>query len=371
TFLIVAVSSFAQRPPADPTDPASPTGGWTEIVSFGEATGIDPSDADARSSLGLSSIQEEIIADCRIVRLRSTGGDDAACTNLYAALRPTVVGVGSDFVARGGFTFLGHHALPSGDGEGNPWTLLASPPADGEPIPAIVDQATAQWGLKLGGLGAEFTLPDDAGRAVSFRIVGLLEPGILQGLVIVAERAFERVFPGRSGYGMALVDASSVPATRHADVAPALAAAWADAAVSVMPAATRLASLQAVQNTFLAGFQALGTLGLLLGTAGVAAVQLQGTVERLGPLSVLRAMGFTLARVRLLLALETLITVGLGLVAGTAAALLAVAPALQVGEARPPLAWIALTSGLALSAAVVAATLAATRAAIPTRPIAD
>ena len=29
TFLVVAVSSFAQRPPVDPADPASPTGGWT------------------------------------------------------------------------------------------------------------------------------------------------------------------------------------------------------------------------------------------------------------------------------------------------------------------------------------------------------
>jgi len=63
--------------------------------------------------------------------------------------------------------------------------------------------------------------------------------------------------------------------------------------------------------------------------------------------------------------------VGLGLVAGTAAALVAVAPALASGQARPPLAWIAVACGLSLAAAVVAATLAATRAAIPTRPIAD
>jgi len=369
TFLIVAVSAFGQRPPADPTDPASPSGGWSEIVSFGAPTGVDPTAAEARSRLGLSSTQEAIVAECRITRLRASVGDDAACTNLYAALRPTVVGVGPDFVARGGFTFLGHESR-SADNAGNPWTLLAEP-VDGGPVPAILDQATAQWGLKVGGVGAEFTLPDDAGRAVSFRIVGLLEPGILQGLVIVSEEAFERIFPDRSGYGMALVDASDVPAARRAEVAPALAAAWSDAAAAVEPAAARLASLQAVQNTFLAGFQSLGVLGLLLGTAGVAAVQVQGTLERLGPLSVLRAMGFTLARVRLLLTLETLIMVGLGLVAGTAAALVAVAPALASGQARPPLAWIAVACGLSLAAAVVAATLAATRAAIPTRPIAD
>jgi len=154
-------------------------------------------------------------------------------------------------------------------------------------------------------------------------------------------------------------------------VAAALTAAWADAGATVTPARSRLASLQAVQNIFLAGFQALGTLGLLLGTAGVAAVQLQGLFERLGTFSVLRAVGFTLGRVRLVLVLETVLMVLLGLGAGVAAALLAVAPALASGQARLPLAWIAATGGLALVAAVTAAAVAATRAVIPAHPTAD
>jgi ABC-type antimicrobial peptide transport system permease subunit len=103
----------------------------------------------------------------------------------------------------------------------------------------------------------------------------------------------------------------------------------------------------------------------------VAAVQLQGLFERLGTFSVLRAVGFTLARVRLVLVLETAIMVLLGLGAGVAAALLAVAPALASGQARLPLAWIAAASGLALVAALAAATFAATQAVIPTRPQAE
>ena len=102
-----------------------------------------------------------------------------------------------------------------------------------------------------------------------------------------------------------------------------------------------------------------------------AAVQVQGIFERLGTLSVLRAVGFTLGRVRLVLVLETVLMVLLGLGAGIAAALLAVAPALAGGQARLPLAWIATAGGLALAAAVAAATLAATRAVIPARPAAD
>jgi ABC-type antimicrobial peptide transport system permease subunit len=129
-----------------------------------------------------------------------------------------------------------------------------------------------------------------------------------------------------------------------------------------------LRGLQAVQNTFLAGFQALGTLGLLLGTAGVAAVQVQGVVERIGGLAVLRAVGFTLLRVRSLLALETLVSVGLGILAGTLAGGMAVWPALAGGTARMPLAWIAASGGLTLASAIVAGWLASARTAIPERP---
>ncbi len=374
SFLIVAVSAFVQRPPDDTTARSSPTGGWTDIVSFGAATSVDPSDPQAEGGLGITAAEEDLLAHCTIQRLRSSGGDDAACTNLYATLRPTVIGVGPGFVARGGFSFAAHAASTAAEdmATANPWLLLEQPRTGGTAaIPAILDQATAAWGLKLGGVGAKFTVPDDEGQLVEFEIVGLLEPGILQGLVLVAERDFERMFPERSGYGMALVDASGVAADRRGKVATALAAAWADAGISITSATDRLASLQAVQNTFLSGFQALGTLGLLLGTAGVAAVQLQSVFERIGPLTVLRAVGFALGRVRWMLVLETLTTVMVGLGVGILAACLAVAPALAGGEARLPLRWIAITTGTSLAAAVLAAGFAASRGVIPTRPSQD
>jgi hypothetical protein len=363
-FLVVAVSSFAQRPPARPEERTSPTGGWTTIATLGTPTSIDPSDPATRESLGVSSAGLEALDGCTIAMLRTNGGDDASCTNLYAAAQPTVLGVGPAFIARGGFRFLAHAGAAAASE--NPWMLLEAPAQSA--IPAILDQATAQWALKLGGVGARFSLPDEAGRPVDFEIVGLLEPGILQGAVVVAERDFQRLFPGHSGYGMALVDAADVTDGTRPDLPAALAAAWADAGVTLLPAVERLRSLQAVQNTFLSAFQALGTLGLLLGTAGVAAVQVQGTVERLDTFALLRAIGFTLGRIRVLLVSETLLPVATGLAAGTLAGSLAVAPALSGGTARVPLGWIAVTCGLTLVAASLAAVLAASRAAIPERP---
>lgn len=366
-FLVVAVSAFRLGAPSRPDDRGSPTGGWTHVVSFGAPTSLNPADPDERDGLGLDADAARALAACDVALLRSSGGADASCASLYdAAGRATVLGVGSGFVARGGFRFTAT-ARPVDD----PWTLLDRPAGAAGPVPAILDAATAQWALKLGGVGARFTLPDGAGNPVEFEIVGLLDLSILQGFVIVAEREFERMFASRSGYGMALVDggraieAGAAPAA----VARAIGAAWADAAPEVTSATERIARLQAVQNTFLGAFQTLGALGLLLGTAGVAAVQAQGVAERRNQLALLRAVGFAPARLRGLLVLETLWTVGLGLAAGTAAGLLAVVPLLPGGG--PPVAWIAATGGLVLAVAVAASLVAASRHAIPDRPRAE
>ena len=367
-FLIVVVSAFALRPPLATSERTSPTGGYTHIVTFGEPTGIDPTDPGVVDQLGLSTDEQSTLARCTFARIRSNRGDDASCTNLYAATRPTLLGVGDSFIDRGGFRFVAHAPLAAESA--NPWKLLRRTADDADPvIPAILDQATAQWALKLGGVGARFVLPSTAaGNGPTYEIVGLLEPGILQGAVIVSEENFLHVEPQTSGYGMAVVDCGDMPVPAASQ---AIAAAWADAAVSVQVADDRLRSLYAVQNTFLAGFQALGTLGILIGTLGVAAVQMQGVFERLGPLSLLRAVGFTLARVRWLIVLETVLMVGVGVVAGAAAALVTLAAVVARGQAVIPWGWLAASATACLLSAVIAGMLATRRDTIPIRPHAD
>ena len=362
-FLIVAVSAFALHTPADLRDHRSPTGGYELLARFGTPSAVDPGDKATAATLGLSDDDRAILADCRIERLRSSGGDDASCVNLYASTQPAVLGVGQSFIERGGFRFVGHAPLPEApqtrggdETDGNPWTLLEQD--RGGAIPLIADQATAQWALKLGGVGARFMLEGDEGP-VELEIVGLLEPGILQGFLLVSERNFTRLFPRRSGYGMALVDASAGAAGPER-VRAAVAAAFADAGVTVVGTAERLQSLQAVQNTFLAGFQALGTLGLLLGAAGVAAAQFQSVLERAGGFGLMMALGFSSGRLRRLVVLETACMLLLGLAAGTVAGGLAVAPAFLAGHAAVPGVWIAATWGLSLSAALFAGLAAAT-----------
>jgi putative ABC transport system permease protein len=158
--------------------------------------------------------------------------------------------------------------------------------------------------------------------------------------------------------------AASAPdgATTSTALGRRAAAVWADAGVLLEPAVARLARLAAVQNTFLAGFQTLGLLGLLLGTAGVAAVQAQGVLERLGQFGLLGALGFAADRVRRLVVAEAVLLVGAGLAAGAVAGLIALAPALAAGRAALPAGWIVVTCGLTLVAAAGAGIVAARQA---------
>jgi len=361
SFLLVAVSSFSLQLPANLNQPGSPTGGWQMLVSFSRPTGVNPLDPATQEELGLSAAEVDLLESCEIARLRASSGDAADCTNLYAALRPTVLGLPPAWLERGGFRFTAHAALP--DGQENPWALLRMASAD-DAIPAVLDESTALWALKLGGVGDRFSLPGDDGRPQTFEIVGLLAPGIMQGWVLVAEENFTRVFSGQSGYRMAMV-ASEGPTD---DVLNALQAAWADDGVSVEMANERLSSLYAVQNTFLAGFQALGGLGLLLGTAGIAAVAMQAVFERRQAFSVLQAIGFSRRRLRRLVVAEQLLQVVAGLSVGGLCGLISLWPALESGRAAIPFGGMLIIGGAMLAVALVAGIIAIERAGITERP---
>src|SRR5260370_40000614 len=112
----------------------------------------------------------------------------------------------------------------------------------------------------------------------------------------------------------------------------------ADRGVEVTRTSDRLASYLAVENTYLSTFQALGGLGLVLGSLGLGVVLLRRVWERRGVLALLRALGFRRLTLGFLVPAENgfLLLLGLGIVA--AAALVAVLPHLfGVGRRVPPL----------------------------------
>ena len=137
----------------------------------------------------------------------------------------------------------------------------------------------------------------------------------------------------------------------------------ADFGVEAIATVDRLRAYQQVENTYLSTFQALGALGLVLGTFGVGTVLLRNILERRRELALLQAIGYRESHIRSLILAESVSLVVWGLLAGAACALLAVLPAIvERGGSFP---WTAV---IMLLAAVLAAgfisTIAATAMAI-------
>jgi hypothetical protein len=234
--------------------------------------------------------------------------------NLYQTRLPTVLGVPDSMIERGGFKF----ADSPGD---NPWMLLREKPADGA-IPVLGDMNTLQYSLHK-SIGDTISIPDDDHPEHKLRIVGMLDGSVLQGVLLMSEDDFRRVYPEQTGYQYFLIEAPLAKAMR---VSQALETGLAAYGFDVVRVSDRLAEFLAVQNTYLSTFQALGGFGLLLGTFGLATVMLRNVLERRAELALLRAVGFANLKIAWLVLVENALLLGWGLLAGTAAALLAMAP---------------------------------------------
>ncbi len=386
-FLIVFVSGFELVDSGSRQKSDSPTGGWTYVAKFANPTSLNPSTPSVSHLLSLNQKQCDLLAQSTIALLRSNQGDDANCANLFATTSPRVVGLPDSFLDRGGFRFVDHIELS--DGQKNPWHLLQVSDRNEDAVPIILDAATSQWALKLGGLGAIVRLDPTSGTVskeafsgskqsgVRCRIVGLLEPSILQGLVLIGEDDFTRLFPLQSGYTMAFIDmprnaSASVrkPAVRDENER-ALTAAWADFGVRLESTRDRLSRLFAVQNTFLAGFQSLGTIGLFLGTVGVAAVGIQGVIDRRNTLAILLAIGFRRRRLGTVLWLESMVLVALGILLGGMSGFLAALPFTRGVEQSLPWGWLLFSAGGTIIAATIASLCAVLWMPVANRPLSE
>jgi ABC-type antimicrobial peptide transport system permease subunit len=344
-FLIVALSAFRLDPSR------SGSGGFEFVAQSAQAIHVDLNDPNAREEL--MADDAKLLEGGTILSLRLQPGDDASCRNLYQSTQPRVLGVPAAMVeyyndpSHTPFTWaISAAALP--EERQNPWRLLSGEHSAREPVPVVIDQNTALYSLHLyGGAGEVFEVTYPGEQKVEFKVLGLLSGSVLQGSLLIGEADFKRLFPQTSGYRYFLV----APPPDHADqAAAALEEHLSDQGFDVQRSRDILADLMAVQNTYLSTFQALGALGLVLGTFGLAAVQLRSVLERRGELGLLRAAGFRKSRLARLVMLENLVLLFGGLAIGILAALVAVLPHMLLGGARPP--WIELAMMLSLVAVV-------------------
>lgn len=363
SFLVIATSAFRLDPERQTSGRDSPGGSFALVAESDQPVYLDLNKPADRTAAGLSQARLKPWP-ARVFSFRVNPGDDASCLNLYQPRQPRVLGVPPAFLDRGGLAWA-EYAAPETPGEDqNPWRLLDRPTStdpDGVlRVPAVLDKNTATYSLHLGGIGATLEIRDGGGRPLRLEVVGLLANSLFQGDVLIAEPAFLRCFPGITGRRFFLVEA---PPEQVAALARVLEQSLGEYGLTTETTTERLARFYAVQNTYLSTFQSLGALGLLLGTLGLAAVQLRNVWERRAELALLRAVGFRRRQLGLLVFWETCLLLVGGLGAALLAAFLAVLPHIVRGGAGVPWAGLgAMLAGMVLVGLL--AGLGAVRAAL-------
>jgi ABC-type lipoprotein release transport system permease subunit len=362
TFVLVAVAASQRNPSKELPQKDSGNGGFLLVGQSTTALPYSIDTAEGRSKLGVNvsptSEAGRLLEELHAVSLRVRPGDDASCLNLYRTGLPTILGVPKSLIDRGGFKFT------STPGE-NPWKQIDEPASKGKAgvptYPVFGDANTLMYSLKK-GIGDVIYVPSEEQPQYALRIAGMLDGSVFQGVLLMSEANFIALYPDIDGYGYFLIEG---PYHREAELSNVLETQLTPYGFDAEPVADRIADFLAVQNTYLSTFQALGGLGLLLGTFGLGTVMLRNVLERRSELALLRAVGFRNAKLALLVLIENALLLLWGLVTGTAAALLAVSPHLASRGADVPIGpGLAMLVGVAIVGML--ASLFAVRAAVNT-----
>ena len=312
-FLVVGTGAFRKDSSSISDTRDSGTGGFALV---GESALPVYDDLNGLEGRELYDLNSTLLSDVYVTPLRVREGDDASCLNLNKALRPRLYGVKpSEFSDR--FAFA----------EGN-WSTLVHDVSEDGSIPAVVDQNTMLWALKK-GVGDLVEYQDGEGEIFQVRLAAVAKGSMLQGALYIDEKHFEEKFPKQGGYRSFLVDS---PSKKMNEVSGHLADRLANYGLEFRPASERLNELQEVENTYIAIFQALGGLGLLLGTAGLAVVVIRNLLERSKEFGLMEALGYSMSALRKHAIVEHRGLALWGLGVGASAALVGIAPML-FGEA--------------------------------------
>ena len=158
----------------------------------------------------------------------------------------------------------------------------------------IADDESAKYILHL-GLGETLTIQDGAGRQRKLKLVATLAGSIFQSEMLMSETNFLRLFPRAGRFSTVLVETTPADATRPSkqllretlnDVNDQEKS---DYSATIETTAARLEAYHQVANTYLSTFRVLGSLGLMLGTIGLAVVLVRNLIERRPELALLAA----------------------------------------------------------------------------------
>jgi hypothetical protein len=338
-FMVLSVASFRKQVGRDWLERPSGTGGFAFWIETTAA--LNPA-RDSRTAK--FELFDSFTADLgAIVPFRAGAGDNANCFNLNTTAQPQLLAVDArKLAALRAFRPL----LPASDSarsherervDSSPWSALRTLTPTGA-LPAFVDENTLLWALKR-KVGDVLTYTDENGGAFTVQIAGVIRDSVFQGYLVVDEAAFLARFPSHPGYSVFLADTRR-PETL-ATLQSRLTAAVGDVGGRVDTTRDVLAAFHQIENTYIAIFNVLGALGVVLGSLGLGIVVARNLRERRGEFAMLTAIGLPLPTLARMVLAEFSRLVFWGIALGAAASALAVWPGLSALPAAPTLALVA------------------------------
>jgi hypothetical protein len=222
-------------------------------------------------------------------------------------------------------------------GCGKDWNTLR----EGAVMRAFVDETTLLWVLKKKP-GDRLVYQDEWGRDFPIEIAGMLDGTVFQGSLVVDEARFLEHYPSAAGPRLFLLECGADLEAGRALLQQTLA----DQGAVVATTRERLAAFHGVENTYIAIFQVLGGLGVIVGSAGLGLVTARNLQERRYEFAILHTVGVPGAITRRVVLLEAGQFIRWGLGIGSVAAMVSILPALAAGGSWKSLAWIGLLVGL-------------------------
>ncbi|MEI6140039.1 MAG: FtsX-like permease family protein [Mariniphaga sp.] len=310
TFLIVSTGANRQDLFANADEKTSGTGGFRYFAETSIPVLFSLNDNERRKTDGLTS-------DFSAVQFSRIEGDDASCLNLNRVSNPAILGAAPELL-NGRFKFAAQAPEIVSD---NVWKALNEPLPNGV-IPAIADQTVIQWGLGL-AIGDTLLYQNEAGDTLRVKLIGGLSPSVFQGYLLISNANFLKNFPTKSGSNIFLID---VPKGKEQQTGEELNSVFRDYGWEMALSAQRLAEFNSITNTYLSIFLALGALGLILGTVGLAVVLARSILERKNEIALLQSLGFTSRQISGMLVREYIVLLFYGISIGFLSAAIAVLP---------------------------------------------
>jgi len=310
TFLVVSTGANRQDLLSTANEKTSGTGGFQFFAETSIPVLYSLNDKDRRLIEGITS-------EYNAAQFSRMDGDDASCLNLNRVSNPAILGADPEML-KGRFSFAASISELNSD---NAWDAL-NEQSGNDVIPAIADQTVILWGLGM-SIGDTLLYKNELGDTLRLKLIAGLSPSVFQGYVLISNANFLKNFPTSSGSNIFLID---VPKEKAKTTGEELQSVFRDYGWEMTSSVQRLMEFNSITNTYLSIFLALGALGLILGTVGLAVVLARTILERKKEIAMMQSLGFTRNQVVGLLIREYITLLVWGILIGFIAAVVAVLP---------------------------------------------